>query len=131
MIDTYYVVLVYILTFIKNKGIDIKSYYKNCQWLSELLFKQGSIQYFESCNQQSIQDAMKTFIDMKILHKQGTYLELSENYHDDETAIIELLEQINRFRSKSQIGDVLMLNDPKKGLFRRSIISQFPFMAKL
>jgi hypothetical protein len=44
---------------------------------------------------------------------------------------MELLEEINKYRSKSQIGDVLMLNDPKKGLFRRSIISQFPFMAKL
>ena len=60
---------------------------------------------------------------MNILQKRGSYLELSEKYHDDETAIIELLEQINKFRSKSQIGDVLMLNDPKKGLFRRSIIS--------
>ena len=26
IIDSYYVVLVYILTFVKNKGIDIKSY---------------------------------------------------------------------------------------------------------
>ena len=51
IIDSYYVVLVYILTFVKNKGIDIKSYQKNLQWLSELLFKQGSIQFFESCNQ--------------------------------------------------------------------------------
>ena len=50
MIDSYYVVLVYILTFVKNKGIDIKSFHRNLQWLSELLFKQGSIQFFESCN---------------------------------------------------------------------------------
>jgi hypothetical protein len=33
-----------------------------------------------------------------------------------------MLEQINKFRNKAQIGDVLMLNDPKKGLFRRSIM---------
>lgn len=50
MVDSYYVVLVYILTFIKNKGIDLANFAKNCQWLSELLHKQGSIQYFESCN---------------------------------------------------------------------------------
>lgn len=43
MVDSYYVVLVYILTFIKNKGIDTASFAKNIQWLSELLFKQGSI----------------------------------------------------------------------------------------
>ena len=36
MIDSYYVVLVYILTFIKNKGIDMNGCAKNIQWLSEL-----------------------------------------------------------------------------------------------
>jgi len=50
MVDSYYVTLIYIMTFIKNKGIDLKRVTMNIQWLSELLFKQGSIQYFESCN---------------------------------------------------------------------------------
>jgi hypothetical protein len=39
MVDSYYVTLVYILTFIKNKGIDMVNFTKNVQWLSELLFK--------------------------------------------------------------------------------------------
>ena len=42
-----------------------------------------------------------------------------------------MLEYLNMFRSTSQIGDVLMLDDPKKSLFRRSILAKFPFMAKL
>jgi hypothetical protein len=42
-----------------------------------------------------------------------------------------MLEYINKFRSTNQVGDVLMLNDPKKGLFRRSMFAKFPFMAKL
>ena len=132
MIDSYYVVLVYILTFIKNKGIDMSSFAKNIQWLSELLFKQGSIQFFESCNQESIKNAMQTFMELGVLQKQGSQLELAEAYQDDrETHIVDMLEHINKFRAKTQIGDVLMLNDPKKGLFRRSMLAQFPFMAKL
>ena len=39
VIDTYYVSLVYVLTFIKNKGIDVSSLLKSVQWLAELLFK--------------------------------------------------------------------------------------------
>jgi hypothetical protein len=39
MVDSYYVTLIYILTFIKNKGIDAVSFTKNTQWLSELLYK--------------------------------------------------------------------------------------------
>jgi hypothetical protein len=132
MIDSYYVVLVYILTFIKNKGIDMDSFAKNIQWLSELLFKQGSIQFFESCNQESIKNAMQTFMELGVLQKQGSQLELAEAYQDDrETHIVDMLELINKFRAKTQIGDVLMLNDPKRGLFRRSMLAQFPFMAKL
>lgn len=131
MVDSYYVTLVYILTFIKNKGIDMVNFTKNIQWLSELLFKQGSIQYFESCNQESIKNAMNSFIEQGVLSKKGMYLELNEKYQDDETQIIDMLEHINNFRSATQIGDVLMLNDPKKGLFRRSMLAKFPFMAKL
>ena len=131
MIDSYYVTLVYILTFVKNKGIDTVKFAKNMQWLSELLHKQGSIQFFESCNQQSINNAMFTYIDFGILQKQGMQLELQEQYQNDESHLLDTLEKINRYRSKTQIGDILMLNDPKKGLFRRSMISQFPFMAKL
>jgi len=124
MIDSYYVVLVYILTFIKNKGIDMGSFAKNVQWLSELLFKQGSIQFFESCNQESIKNAMQTFMELGVLQKQGSQLELAEAYQDDrETHIVDMLEHINKFRAKTQIGDVLMLNDPKKGLFRRSMLA--------
>ena len=59
------------------------------------------------------------------------YVELNEKYHDDESQILDMLEKISQFRNLSQIGDVLTLNDPKKGLFRRSMMAQFPFMAKL
>jgi hypothetical protein len=45
--------------------------------------------------------------------------------------IINTLESINKFRSTVQIGEVLSLNDPKKGLLRRSMMAKFPFMAKL
>ena len=80
MIDSYYVALIFILTFIKNKGIDVQQFTKSVQWLSELLFKQGSIQFFESCNQESIKNAIIIFVEQGILSKKGMYLELSEKY---------------------------------------------------
>ena len=85
MIDTYYVTLIYTLTFIKNKGIDTLNFTKNVQWLAELLFKQGSIQFFESCNQESIRNAMNTFVELGVISKQGLYLELNDKFQTDET----------------------------------------------
>jgi glycerol-3-phosphate O-acyltransferase len=131
MVDSYYVVLIYILTFVKNKGVSVAHFAKSAQWMSELLHKQGSIQYFESCNQESIKNAMTTYIEQGVLETQGQYVELNEKFAEDEGQILDMLEQINRFRNKTQIGDVLTLNDPKKGLLRKSIMVQFPFMAKL
>lgn len=69
MVDSYYVALVFILTFIKNKGIELTQFTTNVQWLSELLFKQGSIQFFESCNQESIKNAVRIFTEQGILSK--------------------------------------------------------------
>lgn len=112
MIDSYYVALVYILTFVKNKGIDTVSFAKNVQWLAELLFKQGAIQFFESCNQESIKNAMSTFIGMGILTKTGKYVELNETFQEDEGKVVEILEYINTFRQRPN-NDVLSLNDPK------------------
>jgi len=68
---------------------------------------------------------------MGLLTKSGMYVELAEKYHDNEAQIVEILEYINKFRSTSQIGDALQLNDPKKSLFRKSMLARFPFMAKL
>lgn len=50
LVDSYYITLFYILKFVKNKGIDNKSFGENVQWFAELLHKQGSIPFFESCN---------------------------------------------------------------------------------
>ena len=74
---------------------------------------------------------MNAYIDEGVIYKKGNYIEVNEKLHDDESKIIEMLEYINKFRSTNQVGDVLMLNDPKKGLFRRSMFAKFPFMAKL
>jgi hypothetical protein len=85
MIDSYYVTLIYTLTFTKNKGTDSAAFLKNVQWLSELLFKQGSIQFFESCNQESLKNALGTVIENGFLSKNGIYLELNEQHQKDES----------------------------------------------
>ena len=71
------------------------------------------------------------FVEQGVLVRRGQYVELNEQFQEDEAQILDLLEQINKYRNKTQLGDLFLLNDPKKGLFRRSILTQFPFMAKL
>ena len=84
IVDSYYVTLFYILTFVKNKGIDKSSFCSKVQWLAELLHKQGSIQYFESCNQASFSNALEKFVQKGVLSKQGNYMEMKEEFQDNE-----------------------------------------------
>ena len=130
MIDSYYVTLVYVMTFIKNKGIDINGFTKNVQWLAESFYKDGALEYFESCNQESIKNALKVFIKQGILTKTGQYVELADQYQENEGKLIEILEYMNQFRSKPKNLGLKFLNEPAN-LLRRSMLIQFPFMAKL
>ena len=91
LVDTYYVCLIYVLTFIKNKGVDVARFLKSVQWLAELLFKQGALEFFESCNQESMKNAMRSFIERGILVKTGNYVELNEKYSENEGKLVELL----------------------------------------
>jgi hypothetical protein len=50
MIDTYYVTLLFLLSMIKNKGVEDKVLNKRVQWLAEQLYDENAILYFESCN---------------------------------------------------------------------------------
>lgn len=74
---------------------------------------------------------MAKFIEKGVLSKAGMYVQLNEQYQEDEEQILQMLEEMNRFRSTQQIGDALALNDSNKALLRRSMLARFPFMAKL
>ena len=57
-------------------------------------------------------------------------MELNESFQENESKLVELIEHINSYRQQPQ-PTANVLNDPKLKLFRRSMLAQFPFMAKL
>jgi hypothetical protein len=50
MVDTYYVVLLYTLTLVKQKNILDSNFPKDVQWMAETLFLEKKLAYYESCN---------------------------------------------------------------------------------
>lgn len=112
IVDSYYITLFYILTFVKNKGIDRKSFCEKVQWLGELLHKQGAIQYFESCNQASFSNALTKFIEKGVLSKTGMYVQLKDEFQENEQQIMLMLSEINDFRFIQPTGDLLKQFDP-------------------
>ena len=48
--------------------------------IAETLHSDGKIQYFESCNQPSINNAKAKLIEMKVFTKRSNYINLSAEY---------------------------------------------------
>ena len=44
---------------------------------------------------------MLKFIEWGVLTKEGQYVELNEKFQEDESQILDMLEQINKFRNKT------------------------------
>lgn len=81
MIDTYYAVLLFTLTLVKQKTTLDANFPKDVQWLAETLFVENKIAYYESCNQPSIANAKSAYLEMKIISKNGpAYISLGPDY---------------------------------------------------
>lgn len=74
---------------------------------------------------------MDKFIQKGVLTKHGMYVQMKEEFQENEQHILLILEEINKFRSIQQTGDLFHLNDPNRALLRQSMLVRFPFMAKL
>lgn len=131
MIDTYYIVLFFALSLAKNKNVEESKVAKDVQWIAETLFTERKIQYFESCNQPAIQNAVARFLEMKVLVKIGIFLNLGQDYQDNGNKKLHaLIDQVGRYRMKPTSQTLLEEIDPSTNI-RRSIFNEFPFMAKL
>ena len=60
--------------------------------MSESLFKDKILSYFEACNIESVKNAVATFKEMGVLQQKSIYLMLNEKYRNDEKLLTSLLD---------------------------------------
>ena len=132
MVDTYYAVLVFALSMVKHKNVLDANFSKDVQWLAETLFLEKKMQFFESCNQPSIQNAKATMLELKVFKKQSVYVQLHPDYAktEGEKRLRAMIAYCGTFRSKpTERGD--LENATEDGDLRRVLSQEFPFMSKL
>jgi len=127
IIDSFYIVLVYCLSLVKGDGVDMASLSKRIQWLAESMYEDRMILYFESCNQESIKSALSTFQKQGILQQKNQIFTLTPKFRSEE-AVTGLIEQISEYRNAPRLS--MAEGIPYKSL-RRTMMSEFPFLAKL
>lgn len=103
MVDSYYATLLYTLSMAIGKegssaSVESAHIVKRVQWLSESLYEERVIRFFEACNIESIKNAVATFKDLGVLQAKSVFLLLSEKYRNDEKQIYALLDEVNRYR---------------------------------
>jgi hypothetical protein len=66
---------------------------KDVQWLSETLFLEGKLFFFESCNQPSIGNAKSALLGMGVFKKKNIYISIGAEYagKDGEKKLLNLL----------------------------------------
>ena len=132
MVDSYYVVLLFSLSMVKQKNILDSNFPKDVQWLAETLFIENKMQYYEACNQPAITNAKAALIEMKIFNKNGVYVNLHEDYlkQQGEKRLLKALDFLGQFRMKPTISSLLDSVDSGQDI-RRTLFNEFPIMSKL
>lgn len=108
MVDSYYVTLLYAHSMAIGKeaisaSVEATHIVKRIQWLSEALYEEKVIKYFEACNIESIKNAVATFKEMGVLQQKSVFILLADQYRNDESKLTKILDQINQYRCHSNI----------------------------
>ena len=89
MVDSYYVSLLYTLSMAIGKegssaSVEAAHIVKRIQWLSESLYQERILRFFEACNIESIKNAVSTFKYFGIIQQKSVFLLLADKYRNDE-----------------------------------------------
>lgn len=112
MVDSYYATLLYTLSMAIGKegsssSVEAAHIVKRIQWLSESLYEERVLRFFEACNIESIKNAVATFKDFGVLQAKSVFLMLADKYRNDEKQIYSMLDEISRYRCQVSVSDSL------------------------
>uniref|UniRef100_A0A7S3MJR5 GPAT/DHAPAT C-terminal domain-containing protein n=1 Tax=Favella ehrenbergii TaxID=182087 RepID=A0A7S3MJR5_9SPIT len=133
LIDTYYMTTLFSLSLVKRKDVEEAKFSLDVQWVGETMFQEGKINYFESCNQMTINGAKAQLLEMGVLQKKSVYINLAPEYQksEGEKRLEKLIETIGQYRNLPMSQRRTLEEFSVDGELRRKVFSDFPIMAKL
>lgn len=134
-VDTYWVTFVFIFSLVPSKFVTEGKMYEKTQWFAESLYEDQVISFYESCSQEIIKNAVAKFYSDGIIVKRkletisdGTkdpnVYTLSDDFNDEDT-MQKFYDKISFFRKTTLVKMNNITN------IRKTLLSDFPFMAKM
>ena len=134
-IDTYWVSFVFIFSLVPSKFVQESKIYEKIQWFAESLYEDQIISFYESCSQETIKNAVITYYSDGIIVKKKlqtisdgvkdpSVYTLSDEYND-ENMMQQFFEKLSQYRKST----LVKMNTSTS--IRKTLLSDFPFMAKM
>lgn len=134
-IDTYWVTFVFIFSLVPSKFVQESKIYEKIQWFAESLYEDQIINFYESCSQEIIKNAVNTFYTDGIIVKKkletvsdgikDPTVYTLEDAFNDEDRMQQFFEKLSHFKKSTLIKMNNVTN------IRKTLLSDFPFMAKM
>jgi glycerol-3-phosphate O-acyltransferase len=134
-IDTYWVTFVFIFSLVPSKFAQESKMYEKIQWFAQSLYEDQIMNFYESCSQEIIKNAVATFYSDGIIVKKKletisdgikdpSVYTLGDDYNDEDK-MQQFFEKLSHFRKSTLVKAGNMSN------IRKALLSDFPFMAKM
>lgn len=134
-IDTYWVTFVFIFSLVPSKFVQESKMYEKIQWFAQSLYEDQIMNFYESCSQEIIKNAVATFYSDGIIVKKrletisdgvkdASVYTLGDDYNDEDK-MQQFFEKLSHFRKSTLVKASNMSN------IRKTLLSDFPFMAKM
>lgn len=134
-IDTYWVTFVFIFSLVPSKFVQESKIHEKIQWFAQSLHDDQIISFFESCSQEITKNAVSTFYADGIIVKKKletisdgvkdpSVYTLADEYNDEDK-MQQFFERISHYRKSTLVKMSNMSN------IRKTLLSDFPFMAKM
>jgi len=134
-IDTYWVTFVFIFSLVPSKFVQEGKILEKIQWFAESLYEDQIITFYESCSQEIIKNSVSTYYSDGIIVKKKletisdgvrdpNVYTLSDEYNSEDK-MQQFFEKLSQFRKSTLVKTNSM------GNIRKTLLSDFPFMAKM
>lgn len=134
-IDTYWITFVFIFSLVPSKFVQESKIFEKIQWFAETLYEDQIVSFYESCSQEIIKNAVNTFYTDGIIVKKKletmsdgikdpTVYTLEDAYNDEDR-MQQFYDRLSHFRKATLVKMNNVTN------IRKTLLSDFPFMAKM
>jgi glycerone phosphate O-acyltransferase/fatty acyl-CoA reductase len=117
LIECYWVSLVFSSAVSPHKALSFERAVQSVQWFAESMYTERLLNFYESCSQESIKNALNKLVNIQILTKTlDQQIHISLDCVNDEGRILGTADRLNHFRKASFVKTINSVEELRRAL---------------